>query len=214
MVKLSSVFFHCCLHAFCLPVSLTDIWQVSALCSEWQQTQAATLLFQKFHYCRLMLLPSLTLRCHTARHFVKASAWTFLLIGQNLFKVHTLPLLTMFVLILDGKIVCSPWVNVCVTAVVLLLHKALHSQSHCAYNSSQWVGDASFKPWRKSSYLPTPPPFLSLTHRHGQGPIREGCSIQYASPIALQHKQVEPYLSNVEQQCSREELEKMSGAHL
>lgn len=97
----------------------------------------------------------------------------------------------------EKKEVCGPWINARVTAVVLLLHKALHSQSHRAYNSSQWVGEASFKPWRKSSYLPTPPPFLSLTHRHGQGPIREGCSMQYASHIALQHKQMELHLSNV-----------------
>lgn len=80
----------------------------------------------------------------------------------------------------------------------------LHSQSHRAYNSSQWVGEASFKPWRKSSYLPTPPPFLSLTHRHGQGPIREGCSIQYASHIPLQYKQMELHLSNVGKRCNRE----------
>lgn len=93
--------------------------------------------------------------------------------------------------------VSTRWINACVTAVVRLRHKALHSQSHRAYNSSQWVGEASFKPWRKSSYLPTPPPFLSLTHRHGQGPIREGCSIQYASHIALEHKQMEFHLSNV-----------------
>lgn len=112
------------------------------------------------------------------------------------------------------KEVCGPWINAHVTAVVLLLHKALHSQSHRAYNSSQWVGEASFKPWRKSSYLPTPPPFLSLTHRHGQGPIREGCSMQYASHIALQHKQMELHLSNVGQQCKRKKPGKKCLVHI
>lgn len=109
---------------------------------------------------------------------------------------------------------CSRWINACVTAVVLLLHKVLHSQSHRAYNSSQWVGEASFKPWRKSSYLPTPPPFLSLTHRHGQGPIREGCSIQYASHIALQHKQMELHLSNVGKQCNGKKAGRKCPVHM
>lgn len=63
---------HCCLHALRLPVSLTDIWQVEAMCSEWQQTWAKTPLYQNLHDCKLMLQPPLTLRCSATRHYLCA----------------------------------------------------------------------------------------------------------------------------------------------
>lgn len=148
--------------------------------------------------------PSTPLRCYATRHFLKVRIEVRLILDISVDRPQPLQGARTSTVenvcahsLRKKKEVCSPWINARVTAVVLLLHKALHSQSHRAYNSSQWVGEASFKPWRKSSYLPTPPPFLSLTHRHGQGPIREGCSMQYASHITLQHKQMELHLSSV-----------------
>lgn len=86
------------------------------------------------------------------------------------------------------------------TEVGLLLHKPTHSQTVHACNNSQWVGEASFKPLRKTSDSTHSSSFSSLTHRHGQGPIREDRVIENESPIILSYKQRERHQLNVRQQ--------------
>lgn len=76
--------------------------------------------------------------------------------------------------------------------------------------SSLCVGEASFKPWRKTLDPPTPPPLSSLTHQHGQGPIREDRVIENESAIILQKKQREWHLLNVRQQDNRKKTVKVS----